>query len=197
MAKIVEDIIVIKFSKIVKDSDKEAAEIAGSDVQQALEQVAQELVVGTVLVPRMAGALSAYGGLFAAAQVDHLVTWVARCDSADAAELSRVLADLRASGERALGGEGVYHECHLACHYAGQTSEIWVPLAGSVNSTGKVGHADLAEVAERFHEAHQRERSFARRDESVHIIGEEVGMIDIAWVEHDSVTPAWPQPATG
>jgi len=50
MAKIVEDIIVIKFSKIVKDSDKEAAEIAGSDVQQALEQVAQELVGDGIVV---------------------------------------------------------------------------------------------------------------------------------------------------
>jgi hypothetical protein len=49
MAKIVEDVIVIKFSKIVKDSE-EASSIAGSDIQAALEQVAQELVGDSVVV---------------------------------------------------------------------------------------------------------------------------------------------------
>jgi hypothetical protein len=50
MAKIVEDVIVIKFSKIVKDSESEVSGIAGSDVQAALEQVAQELVGDAVVV---------------------------------------------------------------------------------------------------------------------------------------------------
>jgi len=50
MAKIVEDVVVIKFSKIVKDSDSEVSDIAGSDVQAALEQVAQELVGDGVVV---------------------------------------------------------------------------------------------------------------------------------------------------
>ena len=50
MAKIIEDVVLIKFSKIVKDNDKEPANIAGSDVQTALEQVAQELVGEGVIV---------------------------------------------------------------------------------------------------------------------------------------------------
>jgi len=50
MAKIVEDVVIIKFSKIVKDSDSEVSGIAGSDVQAALEQVAQELVGEGVVV---------------------------------------------------------------------------------------------------------------------------------------------------
>ena len=50
MAKIVEDVVVIKFSKIVKDSESEVSGIAGSDVQAALEQVAQELVGDGVVV---------------------------------------------------------------------------------------------------------------------------------------------------
>jgi len=50
MAKIIEDVIVIKFSKIVKDSESEATGIAGADLQQALEQVAQELVGDGVVV---------------------------------------------------------------------------------------------------------------------------------------------------
>lgn len=50
MAKIVEDVIVIKFSKIVKDNDPADAGIANSEVQAALEQVAQEIVGDSVVV---------------------------------------------------------------------------------------------------------------------------------------------------
>ncbi len=50
MAKIVEDVLVVKFSKIVKDSDTDNGGLVGQDVQAALEQVAQELVGDTVVV---------------------------------------------------------------------------------------------------------------------------------------------------
>jgi hypothetical protein len=50
MAKIVEDILVVKFSKIVKDSDTDNSGLVGQDVQAALEQVAQELVGEAVVV---------------------------------------------------------------------------------------------------------------------------------------------------
>ncbi len=49
MAKIVEDVVVIKFSKLVKDGTKDAT-IAGSELQAALEQVAQELAGEGVVV---------------------------------------------------------------------------------------------------------------------------------------------------
>lgn len=49
MAKIIEDVLIIKFSKIVKDSESEVS-VAGPDIQAALEQVAQELVGDTVVV---------------------------------------------------------------------------------------------------------------------------------------------------
>ena len=50
MAKIVEDIVIIRFSKIVMDGDDQAPVIAGGDVQSALEQVAQELVGDSIVV---------------------------------------------------------------------------------------------------------------------------------------------------
>ena len=50
MARIIEDVITIKFSKIIKDSEQDATGIAGHDIQQALEQVAQELVGDSVVV---------------------------------------------------------------------------------------------------------------------------------------------------
>lgn len=50
MAKIIEDVVVIKFSKIVKDSESDTQDLAGSDIQSALEQVAQELVGDGIVV---------------------------------------------------------------------------------------------------------------------------------------------------
>lgn len=50
MAKVVEDVVVIKFSKLVKDSDSNSTGIAVQEVQTALEQVAQELVGDSVIV---------------------------------------------------------------------------------------------------------------------------------------------------
>lgn len=53
MAKIVEDVVVIKFSKIVKDSEKDNNEIASPETLAALEQVAQELIGDGVVVEAM------------------------------------------------------------------------------------------------------------------------------------------------
>lgn len=50
MAKIVQDVLTIKFSKIVKTNEPGDVEIAGDDIKQALEQVAQELVGESVVV---------------------------------------------------------------------------------------------------------------------------------------------------
>ncbi len=53
MAKIVEDVVVIKFSKIVKDNEKESAAIANQETLTALEQVAQELAGEGIVVEAM------------------------------------------------------------------------------------------------------------------------------------------------
>lgn len=50
MAKIVEDIVLIKFSKIVKNNEVFDDSLVGAELQQALEQVAQELVGEGVVV---------------------------------------------------------------------------------------------------------------------------------------------------
>ena len=49
MAKIHEEVVIIKFSRLVKDST-DIAPIANSDITTALEQVAQELAGDSVVV---------------------------------------------------------------------------------------------------------------------------------------------------
>lgn len=50
MAKIVEDVLIVKFSKIVKDSDSDDSGLVNNEVKAALEQVAQELVGEAIVV---------------------------------------------------------------------------------------------------------------------------------------------------
>ena len=50
MAKIVEDVLVIKFSTLVKDGGTEQTTCITEEIQAALEQVAQELVGDSVVV---------------------------------------------------------------------------------------------------------------------------------------------------
>lgn len=49
MAKIVEEVLLVKFSKIVKDNT-EPSDLLADDVQSAIEQVAQELVGDSIIV---------------------------------------------------------------------------------------------------------------------------------------------------
>jgi len=51
MAKIQEEIVIIKLSRLVKGDDKDLGDVmATSDVLSAIEQVAQELVAAGVVV---------------------------------------------------------------------------------------------------------------------------------------------------
>jgi hypothetical protein len=50
MAKIIEDVLVIKFSSLVKDGAAEQTTCISGDLIAALEQVAQELVGTGVVV---------------------------------------------------------------------------------------------------------------------------------------------------
>ena len=53
MAKIQEELIVIKLSKLHKDSQTQTTNLAGDDVVQGLEAVVQELVGSDVIVEVM------------------------------------------------------------------------------------------------------------------------------------------------
>ena len=50
MAKLIEDVIVLKFSKITRDNDADPESPVNNETLSALEQVAQELVGESVVV---------------------------------------------------------------------------------------------------------------------------------------------------
>jgi N-methylhydantoinase A len=139
----------------------------GNGAVHAVRQ-AEDLDIKTIIVPRMAGALSALGGLHADASIDHLATWIGETHTTDGDALGKVFKGLCVQGEQVLGGSDVSHAAQLACHYAGQTSEILVTVEWE---GGEVSAAALANAAAEFHRLHEQERSFAKRDEGVLIAG--------------------------
>jgi len=50
MAKIYEEVVVIKLSKLIREKDDETVQIASSDICDALQAVAEELVAAGVIV---------------------------------------------------------------------------------------------------------------------------------------------------
>lgn len=55
MAKIVEEVIIIKLSRVVKDGGKSPAAVANQEILSTLESVAQELVGDGVVVEAVIG----------------------------------------------------------------------------------------------------------------------------------------------
>ena len=96
--------------------------------------IAGTLGIGTVIVPRHAGVLSALGMLLADAIKDHALTILRAGDAIDAAELDTLFAPLVAEAERDLAREGfppdrIHVERRLDVRYAGQSYELAVPMA--------------------------------------------------------------------
>ncbi|MCX7384799.1 MAG: hydantoinase/oxoprolinase family protein [Alphaproteobacteria bacterium] len=115
--------------------------------------IAAELGMARVLIPPMPGLFSAFGLLVA--DTEHHLSRSIRAFGADATALQSVIDGLRHEGLALLRRDGFDAEAvHLSlgakARYAGQSSEIAVPLA---TSEAKVILADLPEAFARAHEA--------------------------------------------
>lgn len=118
--------------------------------------LADRLAIPSVVVPRFAGALCAFGAAVAPIRADLGLSYLRRWEDIDVAELGpairelarRVASDLRRAGV-AQGSERV--RCTFGVRYVGQIHELHVPGDGEQLSV-----AGLAEVARRFHEQHAR-----------------------------------------
>jgi len=96
--------------------------------------IADTLGIGTVIVPRHAGVLSALGMLLADAVKDQALTVLRAGDAIDAAELDALFTPLVEEAARDLGHEGfppdrIHVERRLDVRYAGQSYELAVPMA--------------------------------------------------------------------
>jgi N-methylhydantoinase A/oxoprolinase/acetone carboxylase beta subunit len=99
-------------------------------------EIAERLELGTVIVPRYAGVLSALGMLAADVTRDYSASVLKRSTEISIAALKKVLAPLVAQADRHLASEGFPKKrrsiaCALDVRYAGQSYEITVPFAAA------------------------------------------------------------------
>ncbi len=118
--------------------------------------LAQELGIGEVIVPRLAGAFSAWGMLETELRRDFTRPFFRRATDADLVELAEACAETAAEGREALEAEGVPAvacrvEHTLDMRYEAQEYTLAIPIDG-LDAPGELGFVE--EMTRRFNEAH-------------------------------------------
>lgn len=152
----------------------------GNGPVHALAQ-ADELDVRTVLIPKTAPAFSALGLLVADNLVDKVKAMLVSSGVADPKKLGGIFGEIEKAAEAELREAGVpakrfAHQRFAQCRYPGQTFDIDVPVPG-----GAVTRKTIDAIADLFHEMHEDQHTYARRDEEVLIAGLRVrsrGLVD-------------------
>lgn len=109
-------------------------------------EMASALDVGTVIVPRHAGVLSALGMLLADVKKDYSLSVLRRTDDVDVEKIERSFLTLVERGLRDLRGEGfdgarAVIERSLDVRYVGQSYEITVPFTAEYRADFDRRHA--------------------------------------------------------
>ncbi len=126
--------------------------------------LAEELGIGTVLVPFSPGTLSAQGMLLADISHDLVRPYFARWDRIDHPALATVLEQLRAEGLGLLAEDGVpasdiRFECRADLRYVGQEHSLTLPFTRLDDS-----------ALRRFHRTYRRTFGHANPDELVEVV---------------------------
>ncbi len=130
-------------------------------------EMAAHLRMSTVVVPRNAGVLSAFGLLMADSIKDYTKSLMKPASRVSLADLEREFAKLEASGRRDMRDDGfedadIHIERSLDCRYVGQSYEISVPCRRAPTA----GRAFL----EDFHRRHQKLYAYHHAGRPVEIV---------------------------
>lgn len=139
----------------------------GNGPVHALAQ-ADDLGIRRAIVPRTAPAFSALGLLVADYLVDAVRATIVPSREADAAAIERTFKDLERAADAELRRAGLpasrfAHQRFAQCRSVGQTWDLDVP------AKAPVGPKEVSRIAVAFHEMHEAEHTYARRDEDVQI----------------------------
>ena len=131
--------------------------------------LADELSIGTLIVPEAPGVLSAFGLLAAAIEHHHARTFVVPTRAPDFAAINRILRELDAEGREKMRRERVPEaEVRVAfaadMRYVGQAYELEVPL------DGEVGPGNLDRIVNAFHATHERVYGHQRTQDPVEFV---------------------------
>ncbi len=128
--------------------------------------IARELGIDRVLVPKAAPAFSALGVLVADYVVDLVRAYIVPLSQVDLDRVRSVMAELRDEADKELEPTGlaphaIELELFAQMAYPGQNFDMSVP----VPEAERLDDTRLLDLAERFHDQHERERGFSFRNQ--------------------------------
>jgi len=131
--------------------------------------VAAELGIGRILIPSDPGTFSAHGMLMTDVHQERSITRITPVDGTTAAELDAIFAEMEARALEELLREQFPRESlqarrHAGMRYRGQSYEV------TVSVSRLQGAQDLADLVQRFHDAHQRRYGHKAQAEAVEIV---------------------------
>jgi N-methylhydantoinase A len=139
--------------------------------------VAQQLGLARVIVPRIAAVLSAWGMLATDLRFEIARSHVGDARRLDGAELAQLFAAMEADGTarlRASFAGPVRHDRSVDMRYGEQVFEINVPL------DGVDWNADpLSQIVERFHRRHQELYTYAQPDQEAVLVNVRVAAVGV------------------
>jgi N-methylhydantoinase A len=119
--------------------------------------IMQELEAKTALVPKVAGSLSAFGGVFADLSFEFSASYCTKSTNFDYKKVNETLERLEKRADAGLQKAGIEPkdrrlEFYVEAHYPYQIWELSVPLRGKRVGSEKA----LSELVDDFHEVHER-----------------------------------------
>ncbi len=128
--------------------------------------IAHELGIDQIIVPKAAPAFSALGVLVADYVVDLVRSYVTPLSQVDLARVHDLMTDLLQEVDKelqptGLGANDVERQLLAQMCYPGQNFDMSVPVPEGTN----LDEPGLLDLAERFHDQHERERGFCFRSQ--------------------------------
>jgi N-methylhydantoinase A len=140
--------------------------------------IAAELGIGRILIPCDPGTFSAHGMLVTDVHQERSLTRITSLDGTTHAELDGIFAGMEAQALEELMREQFPRERlqtrrHAGMRYRGQSYEVAVPVPSLR------GPQDVADLASRFHDAHNRRYGHMAQAEAVEIVNFQVTAIGL------------------
>ena len=144
---------------------------AGGATGAHITALAREMGIDTVIVPKLASGLCAYGQIISDVKYNYMATSPMRLeDEASAVKIEQLFRQIEAGGIAHLEADGFTHETidikrSLDMRYVGQVHECTVDIGNFV-----IDGQSLDQVKEAFHKRHEELYTYSERHNAVEIV---------------------------
>ena len=155
---------------------------AGGATAAHICALAAEIGVETIILPKLASGLCAFGQIISDVKYNYMATAPARLDNAEAyARLDKLFEEIESRGVKQLRDDGfaknaIVVKRSLEMRYVGQVHECTVDI-----DTFKIDEKTIGRVKEAFHRRHEELYTYSERHSTVEVVNVEstlYGLID-------------------